>query len=404
MARPSPTGTRGLYRDADQRWRIDLRWTDASGAVQRFREKLPAGTPAAAAKLRARSILNGALSGSFDPDAAESAPPEPIADTFDRYLEACETRGLRSIASRRTHVKALGAFFARPLASIGSPDVEALQAHLLASGRSRSTANRHVATLKHAAAWAARAGVIDRAVSAAIRDVRLLPEPEGRKRHLSPREEREVHAKLVGWLRPIALACQYTGARIGEITSLRWRDVDRGAEVVRFTRTKTDRTREVPIVPTMAKLLDIAAAGEPSQSDAAIALAASLERHGSRSRAARAIGVTETALRKWEANGVPRDRRAALVGASALAPAPDPEGYVFPIPRRQGRPGGSPGPLARKAARRASRLRCSASTATSSTTPKASSRACRLRRSAAATPSTTTRKVSRRAGRRGRQR
>ena len=338
MARASRSGTHGLYRDADSRWRIDLRWDDPqTGEPRRFREKLPVRTSAEAAKRRAGAILNGALDGSFDPDAVAPAPPEAIGVTLDRYLAACETRGLRSIASRRTHVKALVAFFDRPLASIATSDVEALQARLLATGRSRSTANRHVTTLKHAASWAARDGVIDRAASSAIRDVRLLGEPEGRVRYLSPSEERDVNAKLAGWLRPIALACKYTGARIGEITSLRWRDVDRSAEIVRFTRTKTDTTREVPIVPALGEILDLAAAGEPSATDAAIALVALLERHGSRSGAARSLGVTETAIRKWQTSGVPRERRTGLAGGATRPP--DLEGYVFPIPRRQGRPG-----------------------------------------------------------------
>src|SRR4029450_9412896 len=65
MARRSRTGVRGLYREADGRSYIDLRWRDSTGKRQRYTERLPLGTKAAAAKYRAQQVLNAAIDGSL---------------------------------------------------------------------------------------------------------------------------------------------------------------------------------------------------------------------------------------------------------------------------------------------------------------------------------------------------
>lgn len=256
MPRKSSTGIRGLHRGPDGSYRIDLRWTDAaSGERKRYQEKFPPGTKTPAAKLRAQTILNGILSGDFDPDRPAAATLGP---TFDRYLEHCETHGLRSVASRRTHAKALVAAFgaSRALGALTPEDVERFKSTMRGAGRSPATVNRHVQTLKHFARWArTHAGMPGEVARALREDVRQLAEPEGRKRYLSPAEERKIDAKLTGWLRPIALTCKLTGCRLKEATSLRWRHVDRKAGVVRFEKTKTGRTREVAIVPALDALL-----------------------------------------------------------------------------------------------------------------------------------------------------
>jgi len=71
MARASTSGVRGLFRSG-KRWQIDLRWREpGTGEARRYRENLPAGVSAAAAKSRAREILDAALAGGFDPRKAK---------------------------------------------------------------------------------------------------------------------------------------------------------------------------------------------------------------------------------------------------------------------------------------------------------------------------------------------
>jgi integrase len=263
MARPSRVGVRGLYRSADGRYEIDVVWRDKrTHERKRYRERLPVGAKAAAAKRRAHDINNAILEGTFDP---HREAPATLGPAFDRWLAHCATHGIKTVRDRETHGKALRGFLGehKALASLAPFDVERFKASMRASGRSPATVNRHVSTLKTFAVWAAREGLMERSTAATLRDLKSLREPEGRVRYLSPEEEALVSVKLKGWLRPVALACKFTGARLGEITSLRWRDVDRSAEVVRFTRTKTDRTREVAIVPALADVLDTLHVGGP---------------------------------------------------------------------------------------------------------------------------------------------
>ena len=263
MSRPTRYGVRGLFRSAEGTFHIDLRWQDVrTGEHKRFRERLPRGTTTAAAKRRAQAFLAEIVDGSFDP---LRAPPATLGATFDRWLAHCATHGIKTVRDREAHGKALRGFLGehKALASLAPFDVERFKASMRASGRSPATVNRHVSTLKTFAAWAAQEGLMERSTAATLRDLKSLREPEGRVRYLSPEEEALVSVKLKGWLRPVALACKFTGARLGEITSLRWRDVDRSAEVVRFTRTKTHRTREVAIVPVLADVLDALHVGEP---------------------------------------------------------------------------------------------------------------------------------------------
>src|SRR6186713_37110 len=68
MPRSSKTGIRGLFRDSDGRWCIDLRWREpGTGEFRRYRELLPEGTAAVAAKTRARKNLSAALAGGWNP-------------------------------------------------------------------------------------------------------------------------------------------------------------------------------------------------------------------------------------------------------------------------------------------------------------------------------------------------
>ncbi len=87
MPKPTNTGVRGLYRDADGRYRIDLRWKDAkTGEPRRYKERLPVGLPGAAARRRAQDVIAAAFEGALvtRPDANA---PRTLRQAFDRYLD-----------------------------------------------------------------------------------------------------------------------------------------------------------------------------------------------------------------------------------------------------------------------------------------------------------------------------
>jgi hypothetical protein len=66
MPRAGASGVRGLYKQPDGRWMIDLRWKDPRTNTQkRHTELLPTNVDDNTAKERALEILNSALIGRF---------------------------------------------------------------------------------------------------------------------------------------------------------------------------------------------------------------------------------------------------------------------------------------------------------------------------------------------------
>lgn len=115
--------------------------------------------------------------------------------------------------------------------------------------RSGATINRYIAALSHALSF----GVKDRRVldRNPVSDIRRKKEPRGRTRFLSDEERTELLkacAKSV-WrpLRTLVLLAITTGARKGELTGLRWADVDLKKGRALVHETKNDEPRTLPL-------------------------------------------------------------------------------------------------------------------------------------------------------------
>lgn len=258
MARASSTGVRGLFRGANGRLYIDLRWKDASGAKRRHKENIPQGTSSAAAKRRAQLILNEALAGTLT--TARATDTATLAPAFNEYLASLEARGLRSMSNRRSHAKLWCGLLGddRALDKIAPKDLERFVARESAT-KAPATINRALATLKAFARWARGQGKMSPAVAADIRAHRLLREPPGRVRHLEEREEKallDALAALDAELRTIVVVAILSGMRRSEITSLRRAQVDLRHREISLTRTKSNRSRKVPISDDLARILE----------------------------------------------------------------------------------------------------------------------------------------------------
>lgn len=115
--------------------------------------------------------------------------------------------------------------------------------------RSGATINRYIAALSHALSFAVKERrVLERNP---VSDIRRRKEARGRTRFLSD-EERAVLLKAVGqsvWpgLKALVLLAITTGARKGELTALKWSDIDlkKGRALVR--ETKNDEPRTLPL-------------------------------------------------------------------------------------------------------------------------------------------------------------
>jgi integrase len=115
--------------------------------------------------------------------------------------------------------------------------------------RSGATINRYIAALSHALSF----GVKDRRVldRNPVSDIRRKKEPRGRTRFLSDEERTELLkacAKSV-WppLRTLVLVAITTGAMKGELTGLRWADVDLKKGRALVHETKNDEPRTLPL-------------------------------------------------------------------------------------------------------------------------------------------------------------
>lgn len=268
MPRASKTGVRGLTKGADGLYTIDLRWRDKTGERKRHTEQLPAGTKQSAAKARALGVLNGALDGTFDP---KQAKPRRLHELLDEYLTWSATNTPKSLKSKRSRVHEIKAVLAdRPLASVVAFTLEQFKrdrgAQVVKGARARfnrkgevvraakpdhnvgpAAINRALVVIKHALRLAADWGWINPTAKQdrEIRGVKLLKEPPGRRRDMTPDEEARLLAELPDGVRPIVEASIYSGMRRSEVTLLKKSAVNLATREITLEVTKNGDTRAV---------------------------------------------------------------------------------------------------------------------------------------------------------------
>jgi len=269
MPLPSKTGIQGLYKDADGRYRIDLRYHDRTGRPDRFKEVMPMGTPAAAARLRAQSVLADALAGTLKKrDSAKTAGK--LSEAFDQYLGWIETNRPKAHKQRKS-IKAvwIATVGDVPVARLDSTLLESYKAKRLAAGNAEpATINKGIRTVKHMARLAAKLGWswMDRERAAVLREVGMLREPPGRQR---PIKLKELEAILGAFgrvdsrfARRVVQAALLTGCRLGEILALETGDVDLKRKVIDLSKTKQNRNHQIVVTPPLAAVIKEALADE----------------------------------------------------------------------------------------------------------------------------------------------
>ncbi len=172
-----------------------------------------------------------------------------LADLIDRYVANVLPAKPKSEAKQRSQLnwwkREIGEYV---LANVTPALIAEYRDHL---GRTRAagTVNRYLAALSHAFTMAVKEwGWVD---MNPVRNVRRPREPRGRVRFLSD-EERErlltaCRESARPALYPVVLLAVSTGARQGELLSLRWSDVDLKQGVLRFEDTKNGERRAVPV-------------------------------------------------------------------------------------------------------------------------------------------------------------
>jgi len=113
-----------------------------------------------------------------------------------------------------------------------------------------ATVNRELACLKHMYSKAIEWGYIKENPA---KGVKLLKEPPGRLRYLSPEEVNSLLDSCLDHLRPIVLTAVNTGMRRSEILNLRWADVDLSNRKITVVNTKNNESRVIPINQTLCE-------------------------------------------------------------------------------------------------------------------------------------------------------
>jgi integrase len=256
MARANRSGVRGLYKDADGRHRIDLRWTDPkSGAPGRYKEILPLGTTAGAAKLRATAILSAALAGTLAKRGTEA--PTRLKSAFEEYRKLCGTGNAKQ---KERHCKELLAAFGDvSLSDVTELSIERFK-RTRGAAKAPGTVNRELATLRHFFTCA-----IDWHWTDTRPKIRMLKESPGRVRWLSDAERARLYAELPVRFKRVVLAAALCGQRLGNIVALTRDRVDVQNRTLSIPKTKSGKRHDVPISEALAAVIAEAIADGDAQ-------------------------------------------------------------------------------------------------------------------------------------------
>ncbi len=212
--------------------------------------------PVAQAKRILAEHTKDIVAGEFLPGDKPKVSFDEAADSFLAFSESRKKSYRRDFFS----VKALRAFFGgRPLESLTPSLVEDFlkerKKKAEEKGRSlkNSSLNREIACLK----TIARRAVLDRKIDRnPVDGVRMFRETS-RNRTLTPEEYQRLLENCSPHYQPVVQLAYFTGMRRGEITGLRWDQVDlkEGIIALKSEDTKTQEEREIPLDEGLMDLL-----------------------------------------------------------------------------------------------------------------------------------------------------
>ena len=230
----------GLYRRGKVWW---LRYSYGGKQVRQSAETTnKKEAEAALAKIRSEIFA-----GTFFPEKRKTELT--IGELRDQWLEHAKHK--RSVKDDASRFGRIIEFFGkqRAVATIDSADIGELRDALLDEKTRRgvmspATANRHLALLRSALRYADAQGFLTRRPT-----VKLNAEDNERDRICTPEEYERLVAEASPSLRLAIVLGYWSGMRLGEITSLRWEQLDLKAGVakLRARDTKTKQAREVPL-------------------------------------------------------------------------------------------------------------------------------------------------------------
>lgn len=171
------------------------------------------------------------------------------------YLNDYAKTNKRSWKTDEYRLKAMLPYFGRyELQMITSRDIERFRAERIKAGNTQSTTNRSLTLLKKMLNLAIDWGYLK---ENPVTKVKMFPEYDVLKEKvLTKEEEQRLLAASPDHLRAIIILALNTGMRRGEILKLRWEDIDLKNRTITLRKTKSGRTRTVPINDQVFELLN----------------------------------------------------------------------------------------------------------------------------------------------------
>jgi integrase len=211
------------------------------------------------AERQARKVINEI----YQISNRETLPPDSIQDFFNRWLGSVKVECSAKTYQRYSGVtqrflRWLGPRSVLGLSHLSSVDIVHFRDHL-ARKHSPASVNLSLATIQSALGKAFRDRLVD--VNEASRVPRLGDDPT-RKQQRRPFNDEELRAILsiadTEW-KGMTLCGAYTGMRLGDVSLLKWENVDLAARELQFKTEKTGRVMVIPIAePFYRHLLEIA--------------------------------------------------------------------------------------------------------------------------------------------------
>jgi len=178
----------------------------------------------------------------------------------EQYMEKHSKVNKRSWRDDEIIVKKLKDHFGNvPLVNIQPQAIEGYKASRKGFVK-EATINRELAVLKTIFAKGILWGY---AHVNPVKGVKLYKEETKPIHILTVAERQKLLANSPDFLRPIMLMALKTGMRLGEIISLKWKDVDLAHETISLTHTKAKKLRQLPVHPELKEVL----AGLPRASE-----------------------------------------------------------------------------------------------------------------------------------------
>lgn len=172
-------------------------------------------------------------------------------DAVELYLRDESFKGLVELSKSRyvTILDSWRKFFGnnKPVTDITVPDLKIYRTKRLNEGVKNATVNKELTCLSSLFRVLVEHGIVQFNV---CHNIRRLNESDGQREvYISRSDIERIKETCPDWFQPLITVSQYTGMRLGEIMSLRWRHIDLKTRMIRFhgTEVKERRSKRVPI-------------------------------------------------------------------------------------------------------------------------------------------------------------